>query len=146
MRFELLCIEALALRAVTPCSLIHKYRRFARTLVSTRHHDTDDQYQHNVQPTTKLHASLGLNEFLDVAFDCLATNSGYADSNLYLKNNDVFRGFVQFIWTNLVIKDMLAHAVLRLREQESRVRDSVTVRGITVNRNTVISYMLLLEF
>jgi hypothetical protein len=60
-----------------------------------------------VQPTAKLHFSPGLTEFPDVAFDSLASNSGYSDSNLYRRNDDVFRGFVHFIRTNLVIKNML---------------------------------------
>ena len=96
-----------------------------------------------MQPTAKLHISPGLTEFPDVAFDP-ASNSGYSDSNLYRRNDNVFRGFVQFIRTDLVIKDMPARAVLRLRTQEGRVHDPVTVRGRTVSRNTVIAYMLLL--
>jgi hypothetical protein len=84
--------------------------------------------------------SPGLTEFPD----SLALNSGFADSNLYRRNDDVFRGFVQFIRTNLVIKYMLARAVLRLRTQEERVHDPVTVRGRTVSRSTVIVCMLLL--
>ena len=43
-----------------------------------------------------------------------------------------------------MINDMLARAVLRLRTQDRRVHDPVTVRGRTVSRNTVIAYMLLL--
>ena len=92
----------------------------------------------------KLHVSPGLTEFPDVAFDSLASNSGYSDSNLYRRNDDVFRGFVCFIRTNLVIKDTLARAVLRLRTQEGGVHGPVTVWGRTVSRNTVIAYMLLL--
>jgi hypothetical protein len=87
-----------------------------------------------VQQVAKLNVSPGLTEYTDVAFDSLASNSGYANSNLYRRNDAVFRGFIYFIRTNLVIKNMLALAVLRLR----------TVRGRTVSRNTVIVYMLLL--
>lgn len=59
-----------------------------------------------MQPTAKFHVSPGIAEF-----GSIASNSVYSDSNLYRKNNDVFRGFVQFIGTNLVIKDVLAHVV-----------------------------------
>lgn len=91
-----------------------------------------------------MHVSPGLTEFLDVAFDSITSNSVYSDSNLYRKNNDVFRCFVQFIRTNLVIKDVLAHAVLRLREQEVRANDPVTVSGRIVSRNTVTAYVYML--
>lgn len=43
-----------------------------------------------------------------------------------------------------MIRNTLARAVLRLRTQEGRVHDPITVRGRTVSRNTVIAYMLLL--
>jgi hypothetical protein len=100
VRFALLCIQVLP--DVMAYSLIHKYRRFGRTLVSTRHRKTDDHYQHNVQSIAKLHVSPGLTEFPDVTFNSITSNSVRSDSNLYRKN-DVVRGYVQFIRTNLVI-------------------------------------------